>query len=281
MNAPLTQRDQLIASLTEMVRSDSLLSCVSVKSVNDYLLHACEIDGALLTLPLQGCKRASEGGQGDDWLEIRPGELFVIPNARVLDIANVPDPRTGEYLAIAIPLCEQLLDMVRYMLPEAVTADRGRISTVSLDGLAEPLLRWAEAAGSGRRPQAYLALAGVVVQLCEMGCTSLLAPTPPRLCARIRTMIAGAPARDWCSADFEQELGISGPTLRRRLAEEGTGLRELIADARLSSALQMLLASRLPVKTVAARVGYASTSSFVKRFSARYGVEPSRVSAAA
>ncbi|MEC5399104.1 hypothetical protein [Uliginosibacterium sp. H1] len=33
MNAPLSQQDQLIARLIEMVRSDSLLSCVGVKSV--------------------------------------------------------------------------------------------------------------------------------------------------------------------------------------------------------------------------------------------------------
>jgi transcriptional regulator GlxA family with amidase domain len=54
-------------------------------------------------------------------------------------------------------------------------------------------------------------------------------------------------------------------------------LRQLIGNARLSHGLSLLLTTRLPVKSVAVRVGYASVSTFVKRFRERYGVEPSRV----
>ena len=38
-----------------------------------------------------------------------------------------------------------------------------------------------------------------------------------------------------------------------------------------------MLSTQLPVKSVAARVGYTSVSAFIKRFRERYGVEPSRV----
>ncbi|NZD47207.1 AraC family transcriptional regulator [Sphaerotilus sulfidivorans] len=41
--------------------------------------------------------------------------------------------------------------------------------------------------------------------------------------------------------------------------------------------MQLLYTTRLPVKTVAQRVGYRSVSSFVRRFGERYGVEPSRI----
>jgi transcriptional regulator GlxA family with amidase domain len=54
-------------------------------------------------------------------------------------------------------------------------------------------------------------------------------------------------------------------------------LREIIADARLSHAVVLLTTTRLSVKVVAQKVGYASVSAFSRRFSERYGVDPSRV----
>ena len=52
---------------------------------------------------------------------------------------------------------------------------------------------------------------------------------------------------------------------------------ELITDARLAHAMQLLYTTGLPLKTVAARVGYRSLGSFTKRFSARYGMDPGAI----
>jgi AraC-like DNA-binding protein len=90
-------------------------------------------------------------------------------------------------------------------------------------------------------------------------------------------MVAADPERDWSSAELESALALSGATLRRHLAAEGRSLRQVVAEARLSHGLTLLLSTRLPVKSVAARVGYTSASAFIKRFRERYGVEPSRV----
>jgi AraC-like DNA-binding protein len=90
-------------------------------------------------------------------------------------------------------------------------------------------------------------------------------------------MVHTDPTREWSSADIETELGISGATLRRHLAAEGISLREIVSNSRLSHALTLLLTTGLPVKSIAARAGYGSISSFAKRFRARYGVEPSAV----
>ena len=90
-------------------------------------------------------------------------------------------------------------------------------------------------------------------------------------------MVAADPERAWSSADLESQLAVSGATLRRHLAAEGQSLRQVIGEARLSHGLTLLLSTQLPVKSVAARVGYTSVSAFIKRFRERYGVEPSRV----
>lgn len=143
--------------------------------------------------------------------------------------------------------------------------------------IAQTLLNWCDAVSQGHDALARHALVGLVLHLCALGHTTLLQVHEPSLAARIRRMVSQAPAREWASADVEVALGLSGATLRRRLAAEGTQLREVLTDARLAQALSLLFATRLPLKTVAARVGYASLASFNRRFAQRYGVEPGRV----
>src|SRR3546814_18678759 len=95
---------------------------------------------------------------------------------------------------------------------------------------------------------------------------------------QIRRLVARAPAHNWNSSEIEDLTGLSGPTLRRRMAEESTTLREVIADSRISEALRLLMTSRLPLKSIAPRVGYNSVASFSRRFTARSGTETIRFS---
>lgn len=81
-------------------------------------------------------------------------------------------------------------------------------------------------------------------------------------------------ARDWTAADVAAALGVSEPTLRRKLAAEGTSYRMLLEDARMNQALQMLMSTSMPVSHIAHAVGYLSASRFAIRFAARYGISP-------
>jgi AraC-like DNA-binding protein len=68
------------------------------------------------------------------------------------------------------------------------------------------------------------------------------------------------------------------PAFDRELDRRAIELAQTQARAPDAAARQRLHAAyRLPVKTVAARSGYRSVSSFVRRFHERYGVEPSKV----
>ncbi|MCQ8895372.1 AraC family transcriptional regulator [Limnobacter humi] len=55
-------------------------------------------------------------------------------------------------------------------------------------------------------------------------------------------------------------------TLRRRLADEGTTFRDLLAEVRQTMAEELLLSTGLSVSEVSARLGYASTSAFIHAF---------------
>lgn len=274
MTAALTKQDTLLARLQALSTREDGMACLCLRAVHAHHIKAVEIARPTLVIPLQGLKRVRERG---DWLRIAPGNLLLIPGARRLDMENIPDEASGAYTAVAISLEPPTLEAARQLLPAQGFGEPGPIGCVPLEGLAEALLAWLDALQAGEIPLACHAMSGVVLRLHQMGHGSLLAPATPTLAERIRSMVAADPAREWSSRDIEHALGMSGATLRRQLAAAGTSLREIIASARLAQALTLLQSTRLPVKSVAQRVGYASAASFSKRFAERYGVEPSRV----
>ena len=70
------------------------------------------------------------------------------------------------------------------------------------------------------------------------------------------------------------KLGVSERTLCRRLSEEGTSFREILVQARLAIAHELLKTTKLNVSSVAWRTGYSEPSSFVRAFSKIYGHPP-------
>lgn len=274
MNAVAAAPARLLGRLLELARSEDDLPCLGLRAVRSHLVKAFEVNGPLIALPLQGYKRALQDGV---WLRTDPGQVFLVPGPRVVDMENVPDAQSGEYLAIGITLGSNVLEAARQLIPDHPRVEPGPMAAVALDSLLEPLLAWTEAMHARQFTRACHAMLGIVLRLHEMGYHGLLARPVPRLGERVRDLVSGEPAREWRSEDLEYALGMSGPTLRRHLAAEGTTLREIIANARLAQALQLLYSTRLPIKSVAQRVGYSSVSSFTKRFAQRYGMEPSRI----
>ena len=71
------------------------------------------------------------------------------------------------------------------------------------------------------------------------------------------------------------ELHLDPRTLRRKLTDEGTSFRDLIAEVRRARAEQML-ATNVPIETIAGQLGYAETASFTHAFTRWTGLSPSR-----
>jgi len=82
---------------------------------------------------------------------------------------------------------------------------------------------------------------------------------------------AGLPA----SVDAAAEMsGWSTRTLQRRLREEGTSYRDVLARARLSEARRLLVVTDDPVHEVGRRVGYSDPSNFGRAFRRFWGLGP-------
>ena len=95
--------------------------------------------------------------------------------------------------------------------------------------------------------------------------------------SRVRRIVAADPARDWRVGEIASRLAMSESSLRRHLAAEGASAGKILADVRLSRALDQLQTSRLPIIEIALMAGYDSPSRFAARFRARFGLAPREI----
>ncbi len=263
----------ILSNLLSLATSSNPLPCDCLRSIQSHLVKKHDVDGPTLAFPLLGHFRYNENGV---WHEVRPGSLLVVPNARCFDIEYIPDSTHNEFIALSVVLTDAQLESARLLLNEAPESELGQISAVGLGAFSPTLERWTQAMKHGQRALSLHAMVEMVIHLHSAGHRGLLRLPPDSLATTIRRMVTEDPSRDWSAEVIEESVGISGPTLRRKLANEQTSLRNIIADARVSEALRLLMTSSLPVKTIAAKVGYSSVASFSKRFTDRYGTEPSK-----
>jgi AraC-like DNA-binding protein len=274
MSAPIDTTTSLLATLASLAdcqRADGY-ACITAR--REHGASSVEIPQPQFAILLQGRKQVRTAQQS---LEFAPGDLFLITRRCRIDVVNIPDPHSGLYLSAIVPMCAEALTAARALWNEPLPEAGDALAKLPLVEHGATLLQWRQALEHGQYTEARLALASLAVAFCRRGHGSLLVPPEPSLGERIRDLIAAQPERDWQSRDFEAQLGLSGATLRRRLASEQSSVRELITDARLAHAMGLLYTTRLPLKTVAARVGYRSLGSFSKRFVERYGLEPAAI----
>lgn len=274
MNAPQDPCARLLARLEALVDCARAEGYACITARQEHGAHAVDVDHPCVAIVLRGRKQVRTHAQA---LELAPGDLFLIARRCRMDVVNIPDPDSGLYLTVTIPLCEEVLAAARLLWSEPIVGQGDDLARLDSAGFAVDLQHWLAALQAGRYTEARLALAALTVALCRRGHTAMLVPPPPSLAMKIRDLVRADPSRDWQSRHVEAALGVSGATLRRRLAAEGTGLREVIAAARLACAMDLLYTTHWPVKTVAARVGYRSAASFSRRFIERYGLDPARI----
>jgi AraC-like DNA-binding protein len=71
-------------------------------------------------------------------------------------------------------------------------------------------------------------------------------------------------------------MGVSAATLNRRLRAEGLRWRDLVNDRRMHAAARLLRQSQRDIADIALAVGFAESSSFVRRFGRHFGTTPQR-----
>lgn len=247
-----------------------------------YKVASVRIDAPALIIPLSGAKRLESGPQR---CRIEPGQFVMIHRATALQVENLPVSDGLPYRAWVVPFAWRTVELARALLntkpapQSAMAAPFSSGELAPLRGALGSLLDVLASAGAPDGAWTEHALIGVLLALARQGHGGFLQACDPSFSSKIRLQVAAEPARAWESAHFEALLCVSGATLRRRLAQEQTSLRELIREARLHHGLALMQTTRRPLKAIAQACGYRSAASFSRNFQARFGVEPSTVMA--
>ena len=99
-------------------------------------------------------------------------------------------------------------------------------------------------------------------------------PVPSGVRAEAEAIVAATLAHDASMTRVASRLGFSRQTLLRRLKEEGVTYAQVVTDVRRELALRHVREGRLPLKRIAASLGYADTATFSKAFKRWTGHAP-------
>lgn len=94
------------------------------------------------------------------------------------------------------------------------------------------------------------------------------------LAGRVRDLVVAQLRPPPSLTDVATTLNMSPRTLRRRLANEDTTLRQLVDEVRAALAAELVTGGRLTIAEIARRLGYVEVSSFSQAFRRWYGVSP-------
>ena len=260
---------------------------VTVVAQRAYRLRAVQVDEPLLVVPMAGLKRLEVDS---NQAEVACGEFVMLHQACRMGVENLPPPGTTDaYRAWVVSFPWRVVTLARTLVgahsSSALATAKALVKPFSCGDLM-PLLTGVQAylatmSPIGEEPNAAQrdhALLGLLLALARAGHDQFLHAQDPSTAARIRLLVAATPARNWASGDFELALHVSGATLRRRLVQEDTSLRQILRETRLQHGLGLLQSTRRPLKSIALACGYQSVASFSRGFVAKFGVEPSAVS---
>jgi AraC-like DNA-binding protein len=216
-----------------------------------------------------GSKRLGDGQRQD---EIIAGGFAAVAPGQLLHVENLP-PDGGTYRAVCLCLPQAMLEHASPVPGDAATPPWAPLPATRA---LEQAFAHAEQGVTEQLPDNLLRhrVAELVAAVAMAGFQPPL-ERPRRLGERIRLLLSAQPAHEWRAEDVASRLALSEATLRRRLAEETTGFRDILEEVRLVHGLALVQGTDKPLKQVAVECGYASPSRFTARFRERFGTLPS------
>lgn len=209
--------------------------------------------------------------------ELKAGEAIAIASGQVFDFENVPAP-DGDYEARWLTLDPEIVAAFGEPAgarPVAPACLLGRMSP-GLSGAFENAVLALQDEGDLPDGIVRHRVTELLAWLGAFGARFSLM-LPDSFAARIRRLAGARPGEDWTSSDIAGRLGVSEATLRRRLQDEGSSLRAVLTDIRMTHAMNLLQSSNMPVSAIAASAGFESQSRFAIRFRNRFGFPPTAV----
>lgn len=215
---------------------------------------------------LRGSKRVDDGHEA---VEVTAGQYLAVSPGQLLNVENIP--ADGAYEAGCLCIAAGFRHPRADAAPRRWAMLSGRAAVDQAFEHAERGLR------EGLPPSLLSYRIGELLEATALCGFVPMARDGEPTAERVRMLLAAAPAEDWRAEQVATRLAMSPATLRRRLAAEGSGFRDLLEEVRLSHALALVQGSAQPLKWVALACGYQSASRFAERFRERFGCLPSEL----
>jgi AraC-like DNA-binding protein len=195
-------------------------------------------------------------------LRFPAGTVLVLPAGWRGDVVNDPDPQSGVYRAIFISFPNELVRRATRAFPPGQVASQ---IDLALDPvLAAAIHHAGEGIASGDLPAALIEHRLMEV-LMVLGMRGALPSSPETTAEAVRALVRWQPDRAWTADLIAAELGTSNATLRRRLSQEGSSLRDLMTSERVALATTLLTKDGLSLREAALATGYRSPRRFAER----------------
>ncbi|MFX9912065.1 AraC family transcriptional regulator, partial [Acinetobacter baumannii] len=91
-------------------------------------------------------------------------DLYIIKPDTVIDAVNLPDPITGEYLTILVPMCDEVIQAAQMIWAKPVVDRTDAILMFSIDDFATSLTEWQRALFNDDVVKARLCITAILVQ---------------------------------------------------------------------------------------------------------------------
>ena len=214
-------------------------------------------------------------------ITVREGEEFIDVICEVAELPEhattfVSDSRTCILVHLARQGMDYRADAAEVAFPYAQPADTG----AHFESLRCPLVfdhhesRISFRTADAKRPfsdaNRELALTNdrfLDEMLAELGESDLVNQVKRAI---IDALPSGAPSED----DIARQVYVSGRTLQRRLAEEGTSFRTLLLEVRRELAERYISDPHMPLAEISYMLGFADSSSFSRAFKRWTGEPP-------
>lgn len=244
------------------------ISCAS----NIHIKHVPFYDPCLI-LVLSGRKTLFEG---ETKMVCNAGQIVAVPAPSSFDLRNEPDARTRQYAALIIPFSADFLEELTRshgLVYEVQRNDVGILRFETDETIKNSVLHYLRTVGNPKLLNHRLM--EILLILADKN-RDLLSFTLHRSnwSHRVRSIVAADLAHKWALKEVCDQLYTTESTLRRNLKQEGTTFRDLLHEARLSSALMQLLQTNYPIYRIAFDCGYQSVSRFASNFRKRFGIPP-------
>ncbi|WP_147821428.1 helix-turn-helix domain-containing protein [Salidesulfovibrio onnuriiensis] len=251
-----------------------------LSAVRAHRLHSVALQQSAVIIILSGRKRVF---LGEETTTLGEGDVFLYPAMVETTIENIPATASGQYMALCLSYTESMIaDVVAGQLdtpnghPLSLEALCARCSPSAESSLVH--LIEMTAAHPNNEQLISLCLKEFLLLMAEdTNCLPLFWRSMTTWTARCAGLIGIEPDRKWTSQEIAGKLNVSDRSLRRHLQEEGSSLRDIIQEVRISNGLALLQTGGLTVGEAAYRCGYSSASRFSGLFKERFGVSPSDV----